>query len=95
MEHEHSGRYVLLVNMHATVSSQNSVVRLRKMMIERKLVRGPGCNCIEIDGHVHRFLADTEDQATCQLQCCFSVAGTQMGYAGSVLDKQLTDPNAQ
>ncbi|KAK6944208.1 Pentatricopeptide repeat [Dillenia turbinata] len=57
IEPERGGRYVLLANMHATAGSWDDVVRLRKMMKERKIVTGPGWSFIEIDGHVHRFLA--------------------------------------
>ncbi|KAJ8617121.1 hypothetical protein MRB53_013307 [Persea americana] len=58
LEPHHSGRYVLLANMYASMGRWEGVVSVRKMMRERRVTAVPGCSFIEITGVVHRFLVD-------------------------------------
>ncbi|GMP36571.1 hypothetical protein CsSME_00008660 [Camellia sinensis var. sinensis] len=58
LEPRHSGRYILLANMYAAMGNWEGVVRLRKMMKDRKIDTCPAWSFIEIDGIVHRFVVD-------------------------------------
>ncbi|XP_028801093.1 pentatricopeptide repeat-containing protein At2g13600-like [Neltuma alba] len=52
-----SGPYVLLSNMYAELGRWKDVVRVRKLMRQRGVIKQPGCSWIEIQSHVHVFMA--------------------------------------
>ncbi|KAL9229642.1 hypothetical protein vseg_005089 [Gypsophila vaccaria] len=51
-----SGPYVLLSNMYAELGRWKDVTGVRKLMMERGVVKQPGCSWIEIQSHVHVFM---------------------------------------
>ncbi|OVA16263.1 Pentatricopeptide repeat [Macleaya cordata] len=52
----HSGGFVLLSNLYASLGRWEKVAKLRNQMNGRKIELSPGCSWIEIDGIVHEFL---------------------------------------
>ncbi|PRQ44939.1 putative tetratricopeptide-like helical domain-containing protein [Rosa chinensis] len=63
LEPQHSGRYVLLANMYAKMENWEDVLRLRKMMKDREVVSISAWSFIEIDGVVHKFLANDKSHS--------------------------------
>ncbi|KAL5981836.1 hypothetical protein ACLOJK_015902 [Asimina triloba] len=55
---DYGGHYVLLSNIHADSKRWDDVRRERKQMEERGIKKPPGISYIELNGHVHQFLAN-------------------------------------
>ncbi|MFS7972987.1 putative pentatricopeptide [Helianthus anomalus] len=55
LEPTHSGRY-----MYASNGSWEGVIKLRKMMTERKVAIAPGWSFIEVYGNVNKFFVDDQ-----------------------------------
>ena len=81
LEPQHSGRYVLLANMYASVGKWESVFEMRKMMKDRGVQSISAWSFIEIDQIVHRFVVDDK---------CHSCLG-EIYSVLSLLGKELED----
>lgn len=57
LQPEHDGFHVLLSNISASKGNWNHVLEIRGMMMERGVVKTPGCSIIEANGVIHEFLA--------------------------------------
>ncbi|KAF6171354.1 hypothetical protein GIB67_009495 [Kingdonia uniflora] len=49
--------YVMLSNLYALNEKWDRVHKVRKIMLERRISKIPGCSSIEVDGIVHEFIA--------------------------------------
>ncbi|KAF6157489.1 hypothetical protein GIB67_004427 [Kingdonia uniflora] len=58
LEPTHSGDYILLSNIYASVGRWEDASRVRRQMKEKGIKKSPGCTLIEIDGAIHEFLAE-------------------------------------
>lgn len=58
LEPMHSGDYILLSDIYASVGRLEDALRLRNQMKERVLKKTPGCSVIEMDGIIHEFFSE-------------------------------------
>ncbi|OAY59574.2 pentatricopeptide repeat-containing protein At2g02980, chloroplastic [Manihot esculenta] len=57
LDNSHGGDYVILSNLYARVRKWEDVDSLRKLMIDRGVVKIPGCSSIEVNNVVHEFFS--------------------------------------
>lgn len=57
LEPENVGYYVLLSSIYDDAKNTDGVLKVRKMMRERKLRKEPGCSYVQCKGRIHLFLA--------------------------------------
>lgn len=57
LQPDHDGFHVLLSNICASRGNWNDVLEVRGTMMQRGVVKTPGCSMIEANGVVHEFLA--------------------------------------
>lgn len=58
LEPMHSGDYILLSNIYASVGRYEDALRVRNQMREQGIKKTPGCSLIELDGETYEFLAE-------------------------------------
>ncbi|XP_050237198.1 pentatricopeptide repeat-containing protein At2g02980, chloroplastic [Mercurialis annua] len=57
LDDSHGGDYVILSNMYARAGKWEDVDSLRKLMIDKGVVKIPGCSSIEVNNVVHEFFS--------------------------------------
>ncbi|XP_066345288.1 pentatricopeptide repeat-containing protein At1g08070, chloroplastic-like [Miscanthus floridulus] len=57
----HSGDYILMSNIYASVGQWKDAAMIRKEMKDRGIEKTPGCSLIELDGVVFEFFAEDSD----------------------------------
>ncbi|XP_043689915.1 pentatricopeptide repeat-containing protein At1g08070, chloroplastic-like [Telopea speciosissima] len=55
LDSEHSGSYVYLANVYASVGRLDDAAKCRLNMRENKVIKTPGCSWIEVHNTVHEF----------------------------------------
>ncbi|OVA20814.1 Pentatricopeptide repeat [Macleaya cordata] len=58
LEPTHSGDYILLSNIYASVGRWDDAMKVRSEMKEKGIKKTPGCSSIEIEGGLHEFFAE-------------------------------------
>ncbi|CAK9164896.1 unnamed protein product [Ilex paraguariensis] len=70
LEPQNGAVYVLLCNIFAACKRWENLREVRKIMMERRIKKTPGCSMIEMNGIVHEFVAG--DQSHLQSQEIYS-----------------------
>lgn len=58
LEPRHSGDYILLSSIYASVGRWEDAVKVRNQMKEKGIKKTPGCSLIEVDGVINEFFAE-------------------------------------
>ncbi|GAY47298.1 hypothetical protein CUMW_103490 [Citrus unshiu] len=58
LEPMHSGDYILLSDIYASVGRCEDALRVMNQMREQGIKKTPGCSLIELDGEIYEFLAE-------------------------------------
>ncbi|KAJ6809400.1 pentatricopeptide repeat-containing protein-like, chloroplastic [Iris pallida] len=93
LEPRHSGDYILLSNIYASVGRWEDAMRVRNQMKEKGIKKIPGCSLIEVGGITHEFFA--EDSAHPQAQEIYDKIEEMVtrirksGYVPNVADARL------
>jgi pentatricopeptide repeat protein len=61
LDPSHSGDYILLSNIYASVGRWKDAAMIRMEMKDRGIERSPGCSLIELDGTIFEFFAEDSD----------------------------------
>ncbi|XAR50243.1 hypothetical protein NMG60_11004513 [Bertholletia excelsa] len=102
LEPTHSGDYILLSNIYASVGRYEDALRVRVQMKEKGIKKTPGCTVIDLDGVIHEFFAednvhpDSEQiyHATESMMKKIKLAGYVPNTAEARLDAEEDDKEA-
>ncbi|CAN6239875.1 unnamed protein product [Urochloa humidicola] len=93
LDPSHSGDYILLSNIYASVGRWKDATMIRKEMKDRGIQKTPGCSLIELDGVVFEFFAEDSDHP--QLREIYEKVGEMIekikmaGYVPNTADARL------
>ncbi|KAK2989756.1 hypothetical protein RJ640_030249 [Escallonia rubra] len=93
LEPTHSGDYILLSNIYASVGRWEDALRVRSEMKERGIKKTPGCSLIELAGIIHEFFA--KDNVHPQSEEIYTATENMMkqiklaGYVPNTADARL------
>lgn len=83
LEPDNTGNFVLLANMYALSGRWNDLLRIRKIITERRMRKSAGCSWIEDGSDVHVFTAsDTSHRRTEEIYCMLGNLTMQMKQKG-------------
>ncbi|XP_023758589.1 pentatricopeptide repeat-containing protein At1g08070, chloroplastic [Lactuca sativa] len=67
LETVHSGDYLLLSSIYASVGRLEDAFRVRREMKEKGVIKkSPGCSSIEVNGVIHEFFAEDDANFECE-----------------------------
>lgn len=84
LEPMHSGDYILLSNIYASVGRWEDAMRTRSRMKEKGIKKTPGCSSIELDGEIYEFLAEENAYPIKEVYCATEDMIKQIKAAGYV-----------
>lgn len=93
LDPSHSGDYILLSNIYASVGRWKDAAMIRRKMKDRGIQKTPGCSLIELDGVVFEFFA--EDSGHPQLREIYEKVDEMIekikmvGYVPNTADARL------
>ena len=94
LETIHSGDYLLLAGIYASVGRLEDAFRVRREMKEKGVIKKtPGCSSIEVNGVIHEFVA--EDDASFESEKIYAATKKMMkkiklvGYVMNIEDSGL------
>ncbi|KAM7478743.1 hypothetical protein LguiA_026956 [Lonicera macranthoides] len=83
LDPNHDGNYVQLASIYAKSKKWEDVVRIRRLMFDRKANKVPGWSLIEADGKLHRFVAgDREHERSLDIYKMLEIMGKRIAEAG-------------
>ncbi|CAI9273013.1 unnamed protein product [Lactuca saligna] len=94
LETIHSGDYLLLAGIYASVGRLEDAFRVRREMKEKGVIKKtPGCSSIEVNGVIHEFVA--EDDVNFESEKIYAATEKMMkkiklvGYVMNIEDARL------
>ncbi|XP_059641009.1 pentatricopeptide repeat-containing protein At2g29760, chloroplastic-like [Cornus florida] len=93
LEPTHSGDYILLSAIYASVGRLEDALKVRTRMKEKGIRKTPGCSVIECDGVIHEFFA--EDNVHPELEDIYDATENMMkriksaGYVPNIEEARL------
>nr|XP_010913037.1 pentatricopeptide repeat-containing protein At2g29760, chloroplastic [Elaeis guineensis] len=93
LEPRHSGDFILLSSIYASVGRWEDAVKVRNQMKEKGIKKTPGCSLIEVDGVINEFFA--EDSAHPQSKEIYDKVDEMVmkikvvGYVPNIADARL------
>lgn len=90
-----SGPYVLLSNMYAELGRWMDVTKVRNLMVQKKVVKQPGCSWVELQSNVHVFMVkDKRHPQKKEIYLVLKSLTKQMkltGYVTGATDSEIVD----
>lgn len=92
-EPAHSGDYILMSNIYASVGRLEDAIEVRNQMKQKRIQKAPGCSLIELDGVIYEFFA--EDNGCPYSKEIYNATEEMMrqiksaGYVANVADARL------
>ncbi|PSS00307.1 Pentatricopeptide repeat-containing protein [Actinidia chinensis var. chinensis] len=81
----HDGHYVQLSGIYAKARKWEDVVRIRRLMLDRRTIKVAGWSLVETQGRVHQFVAgDREHEWSSEIYKMLEMIGMRIGEAGYV-----------
>ncbi|PKI50268.1 hypothetical protein CRG98_029341 [Punica granatum] len=88
LEPNHSGNYVLLSNLYASVGRWGDVHRVRELMREKGVKKATAWSCVEHKGRIHEFvMGDRYHERSDEIYEVLGKLETRMRRAGYMVDE--------